>query len=144
NDSLQGSSSGLGFVLGGTPEFLMHPRRGLYSYEALQSRLAQNRFADNGLIDLSGPVVRLTALTPEEFYLLLTRLRTVYAYGDAEKHLIPDACIEAYVVHVAKTLGNEFFRTPRTAIKSFIDLLAVLEQNPEAKWQDVVGVTQVE
>lgn len=144
NDSLQGSASGLGFLLGGTPEFLMHPRRGLYSYEALQSRLAQNRFADNGLVDLSGPVVRLTALSPEEFYLLLCKLRSIYALGDTARYAMPDAGIERYIEHCAKTLGNDFFRTPRTTIKSFIDLLAVLEQNPQARWEDLVGTARVE
>jgi hypothetical protein len=55
NDVLQGGAAGIGFLMGGTPEFLMDPRRGLYSYSALQSRLAENRFAQNGLVDLSGP-----------------------------------------------------------------------------------------
>ena len=62
NDVLQGSAAHLGFLLGGTPEFLMDTRRGLYSYEALQSRLADNRFARDGLVDLSGPVLRLSGL----------------------------------------------------------------------------------
>ena len=70
NDVLQGSASSLGFLLGGTPEFLMHTRRGLYSYEALQSRLAENTFAQGDLVDLSGPVLRLASLTPEDLYVL--------------------------------------------------------------------------
>jgi len=64
NDSLQGSAEGLGIVLGGTPEFLMDTRRGLYSYAALQSRLAENTFAKAGMVDYSGPVLRLASLTP--------------------------------------------------------------------------------
>jgi len=64
NDVLQGSAKNLGFLMGGTPEFLMDTRRGLYSYEALQSRLAENSFAREGLVDLSGPVIRLASLTP--------------------------------------------------------------------------------
>ena len=71
NDSLQGEAVGLGFLFGGTPEFLSDTRRGLYSYPALQSRLSENTFAREGLIDLSGPVVRLANLTPEELYVLL-------------------------------------------------------------------------
>src|SRR5262249_16486506 len=82
NDCLQGSVAGLGIILGGTPEFVTDTRRGLYSYAALQTRLAQNSFAANGLVDLSGPVVRLTSLTPEDLYVLLTKLRHVYAAGD--------------------------------------------------------------
>ena len=68
NDVLQGSAAHLGFVLGGTPEFLMDTRRGLYSYEALQSRLAENTFARGCLVDLSGPVLRLSSLTPEDLF----------------------------------------------------------------------------
>ncbi|MGY4219384.1 hypothetical protein ACVMFB_005883 [Bradyrhizobium sp. USDA 4522] len=59
NDALQGNTSNIGFVMCGTPQFLMDTRRGLFSYEALQSRLAENQFATKGLVDLSGPVINL-------------------------------------------------------------------------------------
>src|SRR5690606_9233227 len=93
NDSLQGTAVGLGFVLGGTPEFLMDTRRGVYSYAALQSRLAQNAFASEELLDFSGPVLRLSSLTPEDFYLLLVKIRHVYAGGDPDRYLLPDSAI---------------------------------------------------
>lgn len=143
NDSLQGSTEGLGFVLGGTPEFLMDTRRGLYSYPALQSRLAENTFAKSGLIDLSGPVIRLSSLTPEDFYVLLQKLRNVYAYGDPGKYLMPDEAIPAFMAHCNQRLGEAYFRTPRTTITAFINLLAVLEQNPGADWRALVGAVQV-
>ncbi|MEX6666408.1 ATP-binding protein [Pseudomonas sp. W2-17] len=143
NDSLQGSTGGLGFVLGGTPEFLMDTRRGLYSYPALQSRLAENTFAKSGLIDLSGPVIRLSSLTPEDFYVLLQKLRDVYAYGDPGKYLMPDEAIPAFMAHCNQRLGEAYFRTPRTTITAFINLLAVLEQNPGADWRALVGAVQV-
>jgi hypothetical protein len=139
NDSHQGHAVGLGFVLGGTPEFLMDPRRGLYSYPALQSRLAENTFAKDGLVDFSGPVVRLAALTAEEFYLLLGKIRSIHAMGDPAKHLLPDEALIAFMEHCAKKLGNDYFRTPRTTITAFINLLAVLEQNPGSTWQDLLG-----
>lgn len=143
NDSLQGSTEGLGFVLGGTPEFLMDTRRGLYSYPALQSRLAENTFAKSGLIDLSGPVIRLSSLTPEDFYVLLQKLRNVYAYGDPGKYLMPDEAIPAFMAHCNQRLGEAYFRTPRTTITAFINLLAVLEQNPGADWRALVGAVQI-
>lgn len=74
---LQSSASHLGFLFGGTPEFLMDTRRGLYSYQALQSRLAENTFAREGLIDMSGPVLRLNSLTPEDMFVLLSNIRRV-------------------------------------------------------------------
>lgn len=143
NDSLQGSAEGLGFILGGTPEFLMDTRRGLYSYAALQSRLAENTFAKAGMVDYSGPVMRLASLTPEDFYVLLQKLRHVYASGETAKYLLPDAAIPAFMEHCAKRLGDTYFRTPRTTITAFINLLAVLEQNPAADWKELIGVTEV-
>jgi len=82
NDTTQGSAEHIGFLFGGTPEFLMDPRRGLFSYPALASRLAPNRFASAARVDHSGPVVRLGNLMPEDIFVLLTRLRHVYADGD--------------------------------------------------------------
>jgi len=144
NDSLQGTAVGLGFVLGGTPEFLLDTRRGLYSYPALQSRLTQNTFATDGLVDFRGPVVRLSSLTPEDFYLLLGKIRHVHASGDPTKYLLPDSAIERFMEHCSNRIGDAFFRTPRTTITSFVNLLAVLEQNPEAQWQALIGQVDVE
>ncbi|AUT59431.1 ATP-binding protein [Paraburkholderia terrae] len=144
NDSLQGTAEGLGFVLGGTPEFLLDTRRGLYSYAALQSRLAENAFATNGLVDYSGPVIRLAALTPEDFYVLLDKLRIVYAFGDASKALVPEEAIPAFMAHCATRLGEAYFRTPRTTITAFINFLAVLEQNPSADWRELIGSMDIE
>lgn len=143
NDSLQGSAEGLGFVLGGTPEFLLDTRRGLYSYAALQSRLAENSFARAGMVDYSGPVMRLASLTPEDFYVLLHKLRHVYASGDAARYLMPDEAIPAFMEHCASRLGEAYFRTPRTTITAFINLLAVLEQNPDASWRELIGSTEI-
>jgi len=139
NDSLQGTAEGLGVVMGGTPDFLMDTRRGLYSYSALQSRLAENAFAKNGLVDLTGPVMRLSSLTPEDFYVLLGKLRHVFAYGDAARHLIPNEAFQGFMDHCHKRIGEAYFRTPRTTIKAFVDLLAVLEQNPGTDWRGLLG-----
>jgi hypothetical protein len=144
NDSLQGSAEGLGFVLGGTPEFVLDTRRGLYSYTALQSRLAENTFAKNGLVDFTGPVVRLASLSPEDFYVLLGKLRDVYAFGDASKYLLPDQALKAFMEHCQKRLGEAYFRTPRTTITAFINLLSVLEQNPGTNWQALLGQVEVQ
>jgi len=139
NDSLQGTAVGLGFLLGGTPEFLLDPRRGLYSYAALQSRLAQNEFAAAGRVDFTGPVVRLSSLTPEDFYILLQKIRTLYSNGDSTRSLLPDQGIASFMEHCSKRIGDSYFRTPRTTIKAFIDLLAVLDQNPSTAWQNLLG-----
>lgn len=138
NDSLQGSAAGLGFLLGGTPEFLMDPRRGLYSYQALQSRLAENTFARNGVVDFSSPVLRLSALTPEDFYLLISKVRHVYAFGEPERYLLPEEGLHLFMAHCEQRIGEAYFRTPRTTITAFVNLLAVLEQNPSVSWKELL------
>lgn len=143
NDCLQGHAHGLGVVFGGTPELLMDTRRGLFSYDALRSRLAENSFAVGGLVDYTGPVLRLANLTPEEMYVLLTKLRHVYASGDESAHLVPDEALHAFMEHCAKRVGDAYFRTPRTTVKEFVNLLAVLEQNPGADWRELVGSVQL-
>jgi len=143
NDSLQGSTEGLGFILGGTPEFLLDTRRGLYSYPALQSRLAENNFAKNGYVDFSGPVIRLTRLTPEDFFVLLDKIRHVYAYGDSAKYLLPDEALHAFMSHCHKRIGEAYFQTPRNTITAFINLLAVLEQNLTADWHELLGAVNI-
>ncbi|TVP60314.1 MAG: ATP-binding protein [Halomonadaceae bacterium] len=143
NDCLQGSAEGFGIVFGGTPDFLMDPRRGLYSYEALSSRLAENRFAQNGLIDFSGPVLRLANLSQEDLYLLLTKIQHVASAGDEDQILVPDEALRAFLDHCHKTIGSAYFKTPRNSIKEFVSLLSVLAQNPEQDWQSLIGTVQI-
>jgi hypothetical protein len=143
NDNLQGSSERIGFYFGATPEALMNSRRGIYSYEALRSRLAENTFARDGLVDLSGPVIRLQMLTPEELYVLLGNLRHLWAGGDPEKYLVPDEALEAFLNHCSRKVGESYFRTPRNSIKAFLDLLGLLEQNPEIKWTDLLETVTI-
>jgi hypothetical protein len=139
NDCLQGSAEYLGFLLGGTPEFLLDPRRGLYSYEALQSRLAENSFAQRaGVIDYSSPALHLASLTPEELYILLKNLRHVFAEGDTSKYLVPDDALKSFLHHCSQTIGDAYFRTPRNTIKAFLDMLSVLDQNPSMQWSQLV------
>lgn len=143
NDVLQGNFGGFGFVFGGTPEFLMDTRRGVFSYAALQSRLAENTFATNGLIDLSGPVIRLQALTPEELLVLLSKIRSVFALGEQDNNLVPDEAIHAFMAHCNQHVGEAYFRTPRNTIKAFVQMLAVLEQNPGTTWSDLIAQTEI-
>lgn len=143
NDVLQGQVSGLGVVFGGTPEFLMDSRRGLYSYQALQSRLMENGFATQGRVDLSGPVLRLQSLSPEDLLVLLSNLRNIFALGARDKHLVPDEALTQFMVHCNKRIGEAYFRTPRNTIKVFVQFLSVLEQNPTEDWRDLLGVVEI-
>ena len=138
NDALQGTVSGIGVVMCGTPEFLSDTRRGLYSYQALETRLAENKFAVGGRVDYSGPVIRLQSLAAEDFLLLLEKIRLVFAGGDPAKLLIPDEALGAFMEHCHSKIGAAYFQTPRSTIKSFVQMLSVLEQNPGTKWQELL------
>jgi len=144
NDLEQGSVAGLGFVLGGTPEFLTDPRRGLYSYPALQSRLAENPFARNGFVDLSGPVLKLGSLSRDQFAKLLGKLLSIYQSASPERELLSDGAISSFMAHCEQRIGEASFRTPRTTIKAFIGLLAVMEQNDTADWRVLLDQTGIE
>jgi hypothetical protein len=139
NDCLQGSVRGLGFMMAGTDECLEDKRRGLYSYEALRSRLAENRLAGDGVVDFSGPVVRLQNLAPEELLVLLRNVRNVHAYGDPTKYIVPDEALVAVLKKASETLGAQYYKTPRDIVRSFVGLLNVLEQNPNRKWQEFLN-----
>lgn len=145
NDVLQGHAESLGLLFGGTPEAVMDPRRGLYSYAALETRLRENAFAQaRGIEDTSGPVVRLAALTPEDLYVLLTKLRHVQAGGDPGKYLVPDEALHAFLAHCANVIGAAYFQTPRQSIRAFLDLLAVLEASPGTAWNELIAQLPVD
>jgi len=139
NDCLQGSVTGIGFIFAGTTETLTDQRRGMYSYPALRTRLPENQFAEGDLVDFSGPVIRLSQLTPNELYALLVNLRNVFAGGDPEKYLVPDEALIAFMEHCSAQIGDAYFRTPRDTITAFLNLLAVIDQNPGTDWRDSLG-----
>jgi hypothetical protein len=143
NDCLQGTANGMGILLGGTPDFLLDTRRGLYSYQALQTRLAENTFATGSVVDHSGPVLKLANLTPEDLYVLLGKIRHVYAGGDPAEYLLPDEALSAFMAYCSEHVGDAYFRTPRNSITAFVNLLAVLEQNPSVSWREFLGNVQV-
>lgn len=144
NDVLQGDVKGLGIYLGGTPEFLMDTRRGLYSYAALQSRLSENQFGGEGRVDFSGPVLRLANLTAADMQVLLENVRHVFATGNPEAYLVPDDAIRSFMAHCDRNIGAAYFQTPRNSVRAFVQLLSTLEQNPSVGWSDLIDKTTVE
>ena len=137
NDCLQGSVRGLGFMMAGTDECLEDKRRGLYSYEALRSRLAENRLAGDGVVDFSGPVVRLQNLAPEELLVLLQNIRNVHAYGDHHEVHCAGRCLGGGVEKGQRNAGrSSITKRPGILCAPSSGLLNVLEQNPNRKWQE--------
>ena len=130
NDCLQGYVEGLGFCFAGTEEFLSDKRRGLFSYEALATRLADNPFASTEIIDTKGPVIRLQPLSREDLFVLLDRITNVQANGDSDNRLVDHDGLVKYMNFCEQRLGAKYFLTPRDAVQQFVGLLNVLEQNP--------------
>lgn len=145
NDCNQGNVSGIGFIFAGTDECLKDQRRGLVSYGALKSRLEQkSEFNIAGLKDFSNPVIELENLSKEDTYVLLYNIRNVFAYDDPAKYLLPDQGIEGFLQHCQKTLGADFFLTPRDIIRSYVRMLSILEQNPGTSWEVLLNAIPVE
>ncbi len=138
NDCLQGEVEHLGLIFAATDQCLTDTRRGLFSYEALATRLAPNRFAREGLIDVEGPVLNLAALTEVELRVLLENIRRVENLGDADP-AFPDEAIDVFMGDCQRRLGARYFQTPREVVKDFVGLLHVLRQNPGADWHGLIA-----
>jgi len=138
NDTMQGKAEYMSIVMAGTPQFLEDPRRGLYSYEALRSRLAESRFVRDGMISVSGPIIRLETLTYEEIFLLLQRLAEVHRAHYRHDHRLAPQELQAFMQEAVNRLGAEKLLTPREVIRDFIAVMDILHQNPRLTWQQVV------
>lgn len=138
NDCLQGKASFIGFIFGGTPEFMEDQRRGLFSYEALRSRLAGNRFLGEGLQDFTGPVIKLSSLTAEEIFVLLQKIREIHQSQAAAPVKMTDQDIHAYMEETLRRMGASEFTTPRELVREFVNLLNLLDQYRDKTWQEIV------
>jgi hypothetical protein len=139
NDCLQGKAGSIGFIFGGTLEFLEDQRRGLFSYEALRSRLSTNRFATAEMQDLSGPVLVLPSLTNEEIFVLLQKIREIYNGTIPAQIQVNNSAIHNFMEDSLRRIGAREFTTPRELIRDFVSLLNLLVQYPDKSWNDVAA-----
>ncbi len=138
NDTMQGKAEHLGIFIGGTPKFVEDQRRGLFSYEALRSRLVESRFIKAGLRDTTGPILRLEVLSSEEIFVLLQRLAEVHALHHGYDMQLTPADLRDFMQAVANHLGAEQLLTPREVIRDFLTVLNLLRQNPELRLRDLL------
>ncbi|MBQ3400592.1 MAG: DUF2791 family P-loop domain-containing protein, partial [Lachnospiraceae bacterium] len=131
NDTLQGKARYLGIIMGATPQALEDKRRGIYSYEALRSRLAEGRFSRPGARDMLAPVIRLEPLTAEEMLVLCEKLAEMHAglYGYARKMGTEE--LSGFIRIEYSRIGADQNITPREVIRDFIELLDLMYQHPE-------------
>ena len=139
NDALQGRAEYLGVIMSGTPQTVEDRRRGLYSYEALRSRLTQGRFGREGMVDLLAPVIRLQPLTHEELFVLIEKLADIHAdlFGYT-RSLTEDDLAEFLQLELGR-VGAESHITPREVIRDFIEMLDIMWQDPSVTVVGLLG-----
>lgn len=144
NDTLQGKASHLGIIMGGTPQCIEDTRRGVYSYEALRSRLADSRFSSGELTDMMAPVIHLVPLTYEEMLVLIEKLSDIHSQlYDYQQKITQDEMI-AFIQTEFGRIGADSHITPREVIRDFIGVLDISLQNPSRPVSEIVGTVASE
>ena len=138
NDTLQGKAKYLGIIMGATPQTLEDKRRGIYSYEALRSRLSEGKFSKPGMRDLLSPVIRLEALTPEEMLVLCEKISDMHADLYSYSKTLNDRELGDFISLEYSRIGAMENITPREVIRDFIELLDLIYQNPNLKIQELL------
>lgn len=142
NDTLQGRAPGLCMIMGGTPQFLEDTRRGLFSYEALRSRLADGRFTGSGEFrDMLGPVIRLRRLSDNELFALISRLTKLHGMYYSWEPRVTEEQQAQFLREAVNRTGADTMMTPREMIRDYMSVLNILLQNPSAGFTDVVRST---
>ena len=139
NDTLQGKAKYLGIIMGATPQTLEDKRRGIYSYEALRSRLAEGKFSRPGMRDLLSPVIRLDPLTPEEMLVLCGKLADIHAELYDYTKSLEDKDLGDFIKLEYSRIGASENITPREVIRDFIELLDLLYQNPNLSINELLN-----
>lgn len=139
NDMLQGRAKHMGFLLSATPACLEDTRRGIFSYDALRSRLEEGRSVQQGVTDLLSPVIHLKPLSSEELFILLERLQQIHADLYDTEELLNEKQRLRWIEWEYDRLGAEEYMTPRELIRDYITLLNILYQNPERTFEELMG-----
>ncbi|WP_152396682.1 ATP-binding protein [Paenibacillus guangzhouensis] len=139
NDTMQGKAQHLGIYLGGTPQFVEDQRRGLFSYEALRSRLIEGRYAKDSLRTYAGPILKLDMLSYEEILILLQRLRQIHAQHFGYTPTVTDDQMIAFMKLAVGRLGADELLTTREIVRDFLDLLHTLHQHPDTSFDILLG-----
>lgn len=142
NDTLQGKAKYLGIIMCGTPQAIEDRRRGVYSYEALRSRLASGKFAQEGARDMYAPVIKLEPLTAEEMLVLTEKLADMHANLYGYERTITDDDLAQFIKIEYARVGADTNITPREIIRDFIELLDIVWQNPDRKITDLLNSDQ--
>lgn len=139
NDTLQGKAKYLGIIMGGTPQCVEDTRKGIFSYDALRSRLTEGKFASEDTVNLLSPIIRLKRLTPDEMFILIEKLRDIHSDLHEYKSELTTENLMSFIKIEYERVGANTNITPREVIRDFIELLDILYQNPNKKFADIIG-----
>ena len=139
NDTLQGKAHYLGIIMGGTPQCIEDTRRGVYSYEALRSRLSESRFSRDGIKDLNAPVIPLVPLTYEEMLVLTEKLTDIHSQLYDYSPVLTQNDLVGFIKSEFGRIGTDSHITPREVIRDFISVLDLCQQYPEMTVTDIIG-----
>ncbi len=139
NDVLQGKAQYMGFIMCATPQCMEDRHRGIFSYEALRSRLQAGRFSDANTHDLLAPIIRLNPLTNEEMLILVEKLRDIHAVLYSYEPILTQEDLIAFIKIEYGRIGADTNITPREVIRDFIELMNILLQNPKAKITELLS-----
>lgn len=139
NDVLQGKASHIGFLMGGTPQCIEDKYKGVFSYEALRSRLAEGHFATADVKDLSAPIIRLQMLSQEEMYVLVEKLMNIHAQLYNYTSTLSHEELVYFLTVEYNRVGAQTHITPREIIRDFIELINILHQNPQKSVSEILG-----
>lgn len=139
NDVLQGKAKHIGFLMGGTPQCIEDKYKGVFSYEALRSRLAEGHFATTDMKDMSAPIIRLKMLSQEEMYILIEKLLHIHAQLYHYEPAMTQEDLVYFLTVEYNRVGAETHITPREIIRDFIELLNILHQNPQKTIAEILG-----
>jgi len=137
NDIMQGKTQYMSIYVCGTPEFIEDPNRGLYSYEALRSRLVAGRY-ENGFDNYLGPIINLKPLTNEEVFVLLKTIKDLHEQRYEYKSQITDDMLETYLRTVMSNVVSTAMITPREITRDLISLLDTMHQNGDLNFMDLI------
>lgn len=139
NDALQGKAKYLGVIMGSTPQAIEDQRRGVFSYEALRSRLSSGKFSEAGARDMYAPIIHLDPLTPEEMLVLTEKLAQMHAALYNYEKTITDQDLAQFIKIEYARIGAQTNITPREIIRDFIELLDIVHQNPQKNIADLLN-----
>ncbi len=137
NDTMQGRAPGLIIIFGGTPQFLEDTRRGLFSYEALRSRL-QDSFGAGDLRSLMQPVIRLRRLSDAELFALVIRLTALHGEYHRWEPAVTEENMKAFLLSSMSREGAESMITPREIIRDYVTLLDLMYTNREYGFAEIM------